>query len=51
VNPATLADPDNIDENPRAWHLRDPATVDNYPRDGHKLLKPHASEKGGGCSK
>ena len=53
VNPATLACLDNIDENPRAkrqcsWDLLDPATVDDYLRDGHKLLKHHASEKGGG---
>jgi len=53
VNPATLACLDNIDENPRekrprAWDLLDPATVDDYPRDGHKFLKNHASEKGGG---
>jgi hypothetical protein len=57
VNPATLACLDNIDENPRAkrqcsWDLLDPATVDDYLRDGHKLLKHHASEKGGGrCGK
>ena len=51
--PGTLAD--NIDVNPRPkrqrlWHLRDPATVDNYPCDGHKLLKlKHASSKEGCC--
>ncbi len=56
VNPATFADPDNIDVNPRAnrhcaWHLRDQARVDNYQHDWHKLLKPHTSEKVGGCGK
>jgi len=59
INPAdetsgTLAD--NTDVNPRPkrqrlWHLRDPATVDNYPCDGHKLLKlKHAASKEG-CGK
>jgi hypothetical protein len=55
VNPGTLAD--NIDVNPRStkrqrvWHLRDPATVDNYPCEGHKLLKLlHAASKEG-CGK
>jgi hypothetical protein len=50
--PGTLAD--NIDVNPRPpkrqrlWELRDPATVDNYPCDGHKLQKlKHASSKEG----
>ena len=53
--PGTLAD--NIDVNPRPpkrqrlWELRDPATVDNYPCDGHKLQKlKHASSKEG-CGK
>ena len=52
--PGTLAD--NIDVNPRQkrqrlWDLRDPATVDNYPCDGHKLLKlKHAASKEG-CDK
>jgi hypothetical protein len=54
VSPVTLAD--NIDVNPRSkrqrvWHLWDPATVDNYSRDGHKLLKLHTSEKDGDCGK
>ena len=59
INPAdetsgTLAD--NTDVNPRPkrqrlWHLRDPSTVDNYPCDGHKLLKlKHAASKEG-CGK
>ena len=50
--PGTLAD--NLDVNPRPpkrqrlWELRDPATVDNYPCDGHKLQKlKHASSKEG----
>ena len=52
VSPATLADTDNIDVNPRekrqrAWHLRDQATVDNYPCDGHKLLKPMPPRRAG----
>ena len=53
--PGTLAD--NLDVNPRPpkrqrlWELRDPATVDNYPCDGHKLQKlKHASSKEG-CGK
>ena len=53
--PGTLAD--NIDVNPhppkrqRLWDLRDPATVDNYPCDGHKLQKlKHAASKEG-CGK
>ena len=53
--PGTLAD--NIDVNPRPpkrqrlWELRDPATVDNHPCDGHKLQKlKHASSKEG-CGK
>ena len=53
--PGTLAD--NIDVNPRPpkrqrlWEIRDPATVDNYPCDGHKLQKlKHASSKEG-CGK
>ena len=53
--PGTLAD--NIDVNPRPpkrqrlWELRDPATVDNYPCDGHKLQKlKHASSREG-CGK
>ena len=52
--PGTLAD--NLDVNPRPpkrqrlWELRDPATVDNYPCDGHKLQKlKHASSKEGCC--
>ena len=53
--PGTRAD--NIDVNPRPpkrqrlWELRDPATVDNYPCDGHKLQKlKHASSREG-CGK
>ena len=53
--PGTLAD--NLDVNPRPpkrqrlWEIRDPATVDNYPCDGHKLQKlKHASSKEG-CGK
>ena len=52
--PGTLAD--NIDVNPRPpkrqrlWELRDPATVDNHPCNGHKLQKlNHASSKEGCC--
>ena len=53
--PGTLAD--NLDVNPRPpkrqrlWELRDPATVDNHPCDGHKLQKlKHASSREG-CGK
>ena len=57
INPADETLADNIDVNPRPpkrqrlWDLGDPATVDNYPCDGHKLQKlKHAASKEG-CGK